>query len=138
MNIYKKSFEQKDKSAKHRKYSLTKTVTVAGDDIDLRQNKLRSLHISKSTKYKYRRSALYLKRVNKKSRIRNICTIFAYRRFRSARSFALVKLRGWRKARQLYADKLKSSLSDAVFEASELADDVYVTVYGEKSECRAD
>ena len=48
------------------------------------------------------------------------------------------KLRGWRKARQLYADKLKSSLSDAVFEASELADDVYVTVYGEKSECRAD
>lgn len=73
MNIYKKSFEQKDKSAKHRKYSLTKTVTVAGDDIDLRQNKLRSLHISKSTKYKYkyRRSALYLKRVNKKSRIRN-------------------------------------------------------------------
>ena len=49
----------------------TKTVTVAGDDIDLRQNKLRSLHISKSTKYKYRRSALYLKRVNKKSRIRN-------------------------------------------------------------------
>ena len=119
------------------------------------------------------------------------CTIFAYRRFRSARSFAmsetvhlgacvvisyiinlflevvwptsesaglevtglkcilaiivgvgiafaLVKLRGWRKARQLYADKLKSSLSDTVFEASELADDVYVTVYGEKSECRAD
>ena len=118
------------------------------------------------------------------------CTIFAYRRFRSARSFAmsetvhlgacvviryiinlflevvwptsesaglevtglkcilaiivgvgiafaLVKLRGWRKARQLYADKLKSSLSDTVFEASELADDVYVTVYGEKSECRA-
>ena len=50
---------------------MTKTVTVAGDDIDLRQNKLRSLHISKSTKYKYRRSALYLKRVNKKSRIRN-------------------------------------------------------------------
>lgn len=73
MNIYKKFFEQKDKSAKHRKNSLTKTVTVAGDDIDLRQNKLRSLHISKSTKYKYRRSALYLKRVkvNKKSRIRN-------------------------------------------------------------------
>lgn len=71
MNIYKKFFEQKDKSAKHRKYSLTKTVTVAGDDIDLRQNKLRSLHISKSTKYKYRRSALYLKRVNKKSRIRD-------------------------------------------------------------------
>ena len=69
MNIYKKSFEQKDKSAKHREYSLTKTVTVAGDDIDLRQNKLRSLHISKSTKY--RRSALYLKRVNEKSRIRN-------------------------------------------------------------------
>lgn len=66
-----KIFEQKDKSAKHRKYSLTKTVTVAGDDIDLRQNKLRSLHISKSTKYKYRRSALYLKRVNKKFRIRN-------------------------------------------------------------------
>ena len=66
------------------------------------------------------------------------CTIFAYRRFRSARSFALVKLRGWRKARQLYADKLKSRLSDTVFEASELADDVYVTVYGEKSECRAD
>ena len=66
------------------------------------------------------------------------CTIFAYRRFRSACSFALVKLRGWRKARQLYADKLKSSLSDTVFEASELADDVYVTVYGEKSECRAD
>lgn len=64
-----KIFEQKNKSAKHRKYSLTKTVTVAGDDIDLRQNKLRSLHISKSTKY--RRSALYLKRVNKKSRIRN-------------------------------------------------------------------
>ena len=113
------------------------------------------------------------------------CTIFAYRRFRSARSFAmsetvhleacvvisyiinlflevvwptsesaglevtglkcilaiivgvgiafaLVKLRGWRKAQQLYADKLKSSLSDTVFEASELADDVYVTVYGEK------
>ena len=71
MNIYKKFFEQKHKSSKHRKYSLTKTVTVAGDDIDLRQNKLRSLHISKSTKYKYRRSALYLKRVNKKSRIRN-------------------------------------------------------------------
>ena len=47
-------------------------------------------------------------------------------------AFALVKLRGWRKARQLYADKLKSSLSDTVFEASELADDVYVTVYGEK------
>lgn len=193
MNIYKKFFEQKNKSAKHWKYSLTKTVTVAGDDIDLRQNKLRSLHISKSIKYKYkyRKSALYLKRVNKKSRIRNICTIFAYRRFRSARSFAmsetvhlgacvvisyiinlfleavwptsesaglevtgwkcilaiivgvgiafaLVKLRGWRKARQLYADKLKSSLSDTVFEASELSDDVYVTVYGEKSECRAD
>lgn len=91
MNIYKKFFEQKDKSTKHRKYSLTKTVTVAGDDIDLRQNKLRSLHISKSIKYKYkyRKSALYLKRVNKKSRIRNICTIFAYRRFRSARSFAM-------------------------------------------------
>lgn len=71
MNIYKKFFEQKDKNAKHQKYSLTKTVIVAGDDIDLRQNKLRSLHISKSTKYKYRRSALYLKRVNKKSRIRN-------------------------------------------------------------------
>lgn len=71
MNIYKKFFEQKNKSAKHRKYSLTKTVTVAGDDIDLRQNKLRSLHISKSTKYKYRRSALYLKRANKKSRIRD-------------------------------------------------------------------
>ena len=71
MNIYKKSFEQKDKSAKHRKNSLTKTVAVAGDDIDLRQNKLRSLHISKSTKHKYRRSALYLKRVNKKSRIRD-------------------------------------------------------------------
>ena len=53
-------------------------------------------------------------------------------------AFALVKLRGWRKARQLYADKLKSSLSDTVFEASELAGDVYVTVYGEKSECRAD
>lgn len=53
-------------------------------------------------------------------------------------AFALVKLRGWRKARQPYADKLKSSLSDTVFEASELADDVYVTVYGEKSECRAD
>ena len=48
MNIYKKSFEQKDKSAKHRKYSLTKAVTVAGDDIDLRQNKLTSLYISKS------------------------------------------------------------------------------------------
>lgn len=47
-------------------------------------------------------------------------------------AFALVKLRGWRKARQLYADKLKSSLSDTVFEASEIADDVYVTVYGEK------
>lgn len=47
------------------------------------------------------------------------CTIFAYRRFRSARSFALVKLRGWRKAQQLYADKLKSSLSDTVFEASD-------------------
>ena len=72
MNIHKENFfEQKDKRAKQRKYSLTKTVTVAGDDIDLRQNKLRSLHISKSTKYKYRRSALYLKRVNKKSRIRN-------------------------------------------------------------------
>ena len=113
------------------------------------------------------------------------CTIFVYRRFRSARSFAmsetvhlgacvvisyiinlflevvwptsesaglevtglkcilaiivgvgiafaLVKLRGWRKARQLYADKLKSSLSDTVFEASELADDVYVTVLWRK------
>lgn len=34
-------------------------------------------------------------------------------------AFALVKLRGWRKARQLYADKLKSSLSDTVFEASD-------------------
>lgn len=115
------------------------------------------------------------------------CTIFAYRRFRSARSsamsetvhlgacvvisfiinsllevvwptsenaglkvtglrcilaiiigvvfaFALVKLRGCREARQLYADKLKSSLSDTVFEASEFADGVYVTVYGEKKQ----
>ena len=55
-------------------------------------------------------------------------------------AFALVKLRGWRKARQLYADKLKSSLSDTVFEASELADDVYVTVYdlGDISELAQD
>ena len=55
-------------------------------------------------------------------------------------AFALVKLRGWRTARQLYADKLKSSLSDTVFEASELADDVYVTVYdlGDISELAQD
>ena len=111
------------------------------------------------------------------------CTIFAYRRFRSARSFAMsetvylgacvvisyiinlflevvwptsesagLEVTGLKcilaiivgvgiafaLVKQLYADKLKSSLSDTVFEASELADDVYVTVYGEKSECRAD
>ena len=47
-------------------------------------------------------------------------------------AFALVKLRGCRKVRQLYADKLNNSLADTVFEASELAGDVYVTVYGEK------
>ena len=57
---------------------------------------------------------------------------------RSRSCFCFSKTERMEKGTAAIYSKQKSSLSDTVFEASELADDVYVTVYGEKSECRAD